>query len=533
MALGEKISEDLDISRICWQIGQIYFVKSEPNKALNYAQKSLKLQKKLDNQLGIAASLTLLGGAYYSKGEFDQALKFCRQSLKIKEISERTKLDTLQPLTAIYREKGELSRAVRWYNRAIKLAEKLNYTDELVLNLLGIGVTYRMMGEHKKAIFNLKRSLTLSVDSKYLYGIIPSLFYLVLLNLDKNSRKEAQRYLEKLEEHIKQTETKIYTQAYLIAKSLVLKTSGRIRNRTEAEILLKQIAEDDFTPPQLHLLSLINLCDLILEELYITNNPDILDEISPLINKIFEIAEKKHSYLWLTETKLLQAKLALIQMNIEEAKNLFTQAQNVAEMNGLNLLAIKISSEYDNLLEQLSIWDTLKKKDAPMSERMKLASLSGVIDRMLGKRAIVPPKLHPEEPVLLLIITQGGIPLFSNPFTEELTFEHELIGSFLTAFNDFSGEFFSKGLDRAKFGDYKILLESLGDFSACYLFKGQTYLAKKKLKKFVERIQDNTPTWQTLNRFYELNQLAELKDIPYIETLINEIFISKSLRKAL
>jgi len=362
LKLREKTAEKLDISRIYWYLAGIYLFRSEPNTALNYAESSLTLQKELNNPIGISTSFYLIGAIYYGKGDFDQALKFCKQGLAIDEISVFTKIDTLHTLGVIYKEKGELDRALRYYNRAASLEEQENEIDRLTATIIGIGSTYRMKGNHERATQYLKRSLTLSKNINSLYGMNSSLFYLTLLNLDKNNHEKAQKYLTNLEELGEKTESKVFKQAYLIAKALVLKNSGRIRNRTEAEMLLKQIAEEEFTTPQLYLLAMVNLCDLFLEELHITNNPEILEEINPLIIKIFEIAENQHSYLWLAETKLIQAKLALIQMNIEEAKHLLTQAQQIAEMHGLDLLAIKISSEHDNLLEQMNVWDNLKRE---------------------------------------------------------------------------------------------------------------------------------------------------------------------------
>jgi serine kinase of HPr protein (carbohydrate metabolism regulator) len=63
----------------------------------------------------------------------------------------------------------------------------------------------------------------------------------------------------------------------------------------------------------------------------------------PLITKSLDIAEKTRKFSWLAETKLLQAKLALIQMNLEEAKFLMTQAQNIAELHGPTISVIKIN----------------------------------------------------------------------------------------------------------------------------------------------------------------------------------------------
>jgi len=265
-----------------------------------------------------------------------------------------------------------------------------------------------------------------------------------------------------------------------------------------------------------------------MEELDITNNLEVLDDLLPLIAKILEIAERQNSYLWLAETKLLQGKLALIQMDVERAQRLFTQSQQIAELHGLNLLAIKISSEHYNLLEQLNAWDKLEEKNAPMSERIKLASLTGVFDRMKGKRVVDPPNLTHETPVLLLIIAEGGIPLFSNPFTEDWTFEDDLVSGFLTAFNTFSGELFSNKLDRAKFGDYTILMQAVSPFTACYLFKGQTFLAKQKFRQFLDLIQKSPSLWQTMIKFSKTNRTLRLKDSSTLELLIEEIFIKKT-----
>jgi len=527
-ALGEKIGEKLDVSLAYIQIGNIHLFRGKPNRALDYAKKSLILQKELDNPVGIATSLALIGFCYYSKGDFDLSLKYCKKVIIVKEVSNITKHSTLHVLGAIYKEKGELNRTLSYYNRAAKLAVKHNNIEGSIEDIMGIGTIYRMKGDHDKATEYLNRSLALSESINSQFGMRVTLFYLILLSLDKNSRDEALQYLEKLEKLSDQTESSIFRQGFLIAKALVLKQSNRIRNRSEAETMLKKIIESEFTTPQLYLLAIVNLCDLLLEELIFTNNPEVLDELYPLITKILKISEKQNSYLWLAETKLLQAKLALIQMKMEEAKQLFTQSQQIAELHGLNLLAIKISSEHDNLLEQLNLWDNLEEKNAPMSERIKLASLNGVLDRMKGKRVVDPPNLKHEMPVLLLVIAEGGIPLFSNSFTEDWSFEDDLISGFLTAFNTFSGELFSNKLDRAKFGDYTILMQAVNPFSVCYLFKGQTFLAKQKFTQFIDLIQKSPSLWQKMIKFSITNRSLRLKDSSTLELLITEIFIKKA-----
>ena len=123
---------------------------------------------------------------------------------------------------------------------------------------------------------------------------------------------------------------------------------------------------------------------------------------------------------------------------------------------------------------------------------------------------------------------QGGAPLFSYPFTDEWKFDDDLFGGFLTAFNSISDEIFSEGLDRVKFVNYSVLMEPIKNFSICYLFKGQAYPAKQKLTKFIERIQNDTTTWQTFEKFSKTSQVAELQDIPKVENFLFDIFKIKN-----
>jgi tetratricopeptide (TPR) repeat protein len=526
LSLTEESGEKLDIARIYYHLGELHLFKNESEIGLDYAKKGLKLQKELNNGIGISKCSYLVGTSYYTKGDVDHALKYIRKSLAIKDISSYTKCNSLDLLSGIYVNKGELNRALRYRIRAERLATSEDFKDQVIMNTYGIGLIYRVKGEFELAIKYFTKCLDLSRRINSPYGMQATLFYLIITNLDINSLDQAKLYLNQLEKLARKTESQVYNNVYKVAKALVLKNGTRIRDRTEAELLFKEIIESELFTPAIYRISLVNLCELFLEELNLTDNPEVLDELNPLISKMVKFTEKEHAYFWLAETKLLQAKLALIQMKIEEAKQILTQAQRVAELHGLNLLAIKISAEHDNLLERSNTWDNLKKSDAPMSDRIKLASFNGLMELLQGKRAIETPEPNPEVPVLLLIIGEGGFPLFSNPFKEKLIIEEDLVSAFLSAFNSFSSEVFSKGLDRAKFGEYMILFQSAGSFSVCYLFKGQTYTARQKLNKFAKYIISTKSIWQTLNSFYRTSRVVELKDSPSLQTLIADIFIS-------
>lgn len=131
-----------------------------------------------------------------------------------------------------------------------------------------MGDIYIMKGEYDKAKKYLKRSLKLS-EGKRMPHIMRG-------SLSNNFREEAQQYLTQLKDLADNSEDKYTNHAYIRSKASLLKTSGRRRNRAEAELLLKQLVGDDtITPTSLveddiiAPTSLIDLCDLLLEELKI------------------------------------------------------------------------------------------------------------------------------------------------------------------------------------------------------------------------------------------------------------------------
>ena len=526
----QKFGNKLDLAATFLVIGWINVNQGNQTKALDYAMKSLELNKEIDHVTAIADNYALIARAYLGEGNYDQALKYCKQSLSIKEISNRSRLAVLGTLILTYQIKGKLNRAIKYTQQAVALAENLNITDQIIDNLINLGYFYRIMGNNNQAIEHFERSLIISEKLGFIFLMAKSLANLIFTYIDENSREKTNRYFSRLSDLYNETNDKgdiDISFFYLISKAYLMKTSTRMRDRVEAQELFKELI--DRSPGGENLILLMgNLCDLLFEELSLYNDPRILDEIIPLISKSLDMAEKANNYYWLAETKLLQAKLALIQMNIEEAKKLMTQAQHIADLHGLNLLAFRISSEHDKLLNQLDVWDKVGKEESPLSERIKLASTKGVLERMQGKRAVEPLKSVDEQSTVFLIIAEGGVLVFSYPFSNEWMIDEDLFSSFLSAFTSFSTEFFSKGLDRVKFGDEMMLMESIGSFSFCYLFKGQTYIAKQKLSKFTEEVQKNTSLWQSLEDHYEASQILELRESPQLELLITEIFMSKS-----
>lgn len=520
----EKIGNNLDLARTYYTLGWIINSLGNQSKAIKYASKSLEINKEQNLNVAIAADYSLIARIYRFNGDYDKALQYCKQSLSIKELANREKLIVLQTTAQIYYMKSELRRALKYQEQTIILAEELNTTDLLIQNLIYLGKVYRTTGELSLAIECAERSLILTEKWGFIAYIARSLSLLIRIYIEEGSRTRANRYFSRLTDLYNQTEEKgeiDISSWYLGSKAYMMKTSTRMSDRVDAQKLYKELinhASGNF------LISCIsNLCDLLLEELSLYNDVRILDEITPLITRSLEMAETAHNYYWLTETKLLQAKLALIQMNIEDAKKLMVQAQRIADFRGLNRLASKISSEHDKLLEQVDVWDTIRKEGAPISDRIKLASTSGILERIQGKHAIESHEPVNEEPILLIIMDKSGTTYFNHPFVTN--WDHsDLFSSFMSAFNTFMDEIFSKSIDRIRVGENTILINPIESFLACYVIKGQSYPALQKLTRFTEAIRENQEIWDALNKSVKTSEMLGFDKPPALKTVIEEIF---------
>jgi len=480
--------------------GFFYFWENKYDPAIEYQKKSiLVFERKLRYVDFLAWSLWIVGSSYISKGELDEALKFVLRSLdSCKGYSYASKgiiAGNNSGLSLIYHQQGKLDIAIEYCEKSLQFFETRNIP-----------------------LFVLEASMRYD--------------HLVKIALDQKSLEQAQGYLQRFKQYLENNKISERYNRYLLSKARILRSSTRTRERAEAERILLQLIENfdeqvkkgipgipgELTEP------IIEICEFYLEELNSTNDLAILEELQPLINRLLEEAKRNKSFLLHSQTLLLLGKVSLIQMNMGDARRYLNQSQQIAESHGLQFLARAISNEHDRLLEQLNKWEILEQNKAPISDRMNLALIDDTVGRMQGRLAVIPPEISEESPILLLILSEGGVLTFSYPFMDEWNRDNEIFGSFLSALTSFSDEFFSEGLDRVKFGQQTVLMRSSKQFLICYLFKGQSYKAIQKIDKFTSLIHKDSSVQKTLETYYQRGQILELKDFPFLESLIKGIF---------
>ena len=512
----------------------LYWEKRDANLALENLKNSLILRETLDNKADIIlTNLQIAKILIYGKGDLDQANNYLKNGLTLAtKINHKFYLawGLLIKGTSYYK-KGDLDHCIQLYEKSLRLYSELNNEFMMGNVLNNLSDVYRLKGELDRALELMEERLTLRSKSGSIREMAIGYDPLIQAYIQKGDIEQAKKNLNSMEKLIVHLKDKQINRWYLFDKALILKTSLRAKNRIQAEEILKQIIEVEDSDHELILRALLNLCELLLIELKITNDDEVLEEIKSIITQLLDTAEKQRSYWIWGEAFILQAELALLFLDLNEARRLLTKGQKIAEKYGLESLAIKISNKHDELLHKLGNWEDLQDSEADLSSRLKLTTLDEQIKLMIQNKQYEIPEAIEENPIMILIISEGGTPTFSNLFTDIFMVEDDLISGFLSAFNTFSGELFSEGLDRASFGEFTLVMKPISRFLACYIFKGHSFYAQKRIEYFIERLETNHELMNKFNEYHAINRVIELKDFPVLDSLISEVFLTKRLEQ--
>ncbi len=541
LALSKEIEEDLETAKTIDRIA-MYTYHNNPDKASKLLKQSLDIRKAIGNKYYIAQTLNRLGIIYSNKGHLEESLAYYVNSYEMskdyenKDFSAITNMNIgniyqkkgmlnssldhyfnamkeakevdnkhmiaacLYNISSIYRTRGELDDALEYLKQCKTHFTELNFLSGLAASYQSMGIIYYSKGDYEKSTELFTRSFELREKEKSFTGAASSLFYLIILSLDKGLLEKAKIYHEKLERINEKEDNKLIHQKFNIAEALLLKTSSRTPKRAKAEELLRNVIEEEVIDHTITTIAYLNLCDLLLEELRIIGDQDVFNELGTLIDQLFEIAKKQYSFSLMAETYWLKSQLALIDLDLKKAKNLLIQAQLIAEEKELHRLALKISKEHDELINQMDKWNAILQKEASLSERLHLTNFNKILAKIIRNEEFDVQDLEQERPIMLILLNKDGQTIYTQKFLELTKLDGALIGGFLAAINSFASEIFeSTGhIERIKYQDYTLIINVQEAVLFTYVYKGSSYDSLSKLNEFVESVKKSKLLWTSL-----------------------------------
>lgn len=366
----------------CVEVGNL-------TKGIEYLEHSLKLYEDIHHK-EIYLPLGCLGVAYQQKGELDTALEYFDKARGVcKEIGNKDYRATMLIVIGhIHRAKGDMKKAVELSEQAQILAEEAKGPSTTAVLVYG-GDFYWQIGDLDRAAKMIKQGLKLELANPIWarFFVTFATYLLALVAIDLSDWDQANKCLERLKAICDEDPNHLYnSQRYRVAKAILLKKSPRLRNRIQAEKLLEEVINEEGTSQLITIDALLHLSALRLFELRISGNPDVLKEIQELLVRLRVIAQSSGSFWVLAETYVLQARLALVELDFKEARNYLTQAQIVAEEQQMSRLSNEIAQEYDLLMERLERWEEFAAQKSSMQDRSDILQLEALVSRMIYVR---------------------------------------------------------------------------------------------------------------------------------------------------
>ncbi|MFX0122973.1 MAG: tetratricopeptide repeat protein [Candidatus Hodarchaeota archaeon] len=335
-----------------------------------------------------------MGGVYERLGEWSQAIDCHNEGLAIGRSLENknTQLYPLIKLGSIYHIQGDLDLALQYMQEGLETAQDINAVLGITRGLTGIGSIYHSKGEFQKAMDYYQQSLTVAREMQIIvFSDLSSILWnLCLLHLDLKRLDQARDFLAQLQSHIKIDKNPDFRSKYLLAEALILKTSKRFKEKAQAQDLLKEVFKDKNTNQRTRFLSMLHLCDLLLQEVKTFEDEALLQEVLTLVKKLIELTHTWQFTPDLIMTLVLQAKLATIEGDINKALELLEQAREIAEEKKLVNLINQVKSEQTSLKNELNKWQALADRNASLQERIAFIEIEEYLQEAVKIRDLTP-----------------------------------------------------------------------------------------------------------------------------------------------
>ncbi|MCJ7728633.1 MAG: tetratricopeptide repeat protein [Sedimentisphaerales bacterium] len=201
-ALGMVEKDSEEQAMVLGNLGQVYQIRGELNKAEEALKKALRIDKRIGCMKNIAGDFDNLGLLYIKKGKLDKAEEFLNKSLKLhKKIGQLDGIASdYRNLGLIYKTRGELDKAEEMHKKALGIDEMIVSPKGISCDYGNLGVIYGMRGELDKAKEMFQKTLEIDERIGWLEGIASS-----YCSFGQIYRKEGR--LEKAEEMYKKSLT--------------------------------------------------------------------------------------------------------------------------------------------------------------------------------------------------------------------------------------------------------------------------------------------------------------------------------------
>jgi adenylate cyclase len=161
LKIEEGLRNKQGIANTIGNIGVIYNGQGNNVKALDYYQRSLNIYQEVGDKRGMAGTIGNIATIYNGQGDNVKALDYYQRSLNIyQEVGDKRGIaNTMGNIAIIYNDQGENSKALDYHQRSLKIRQEIGDKRGIANTIGNIGVIYQKQGDYPKALDYYQRAL--------------------------------------------------------------------------------------------------------------------------------------------------------------------------------------------------------------------------------------------------------------------------------------------------------------------------------------------------------------------------------------
>jgi adenylate cyclase len=161
LTVSKTMNDEEAIARALHNIGRVYEVQRENNKALEYFRQALVIRENLANLGDIGETMHYMGNCFGNQRQFDSAMRYFARTLLIREeiYEARGIATTTNNIGWLLRLQERYDTALVLFRRAYSVFDSLDDTRGKALTLDNIGVVYFQQKNYSASIKTLEQAL--------------------------------------------------------------------------------------------------------------------------------------------------------------------------------------------------------------------------------------------------------------------------------------------------------------------------------------------------------------------------------------
>lgn len=193
----EKTDDLNEIRFIYKKLGDLFYNWDVPKKALSYFEKVIKLNKEL-NQSNSISLLNSMAETYIKLNQYPEALVYYQQVLAVqKEKKSEEVISTLKKIASLYGQLNDFSSSLTYNFEMLEINKEQKDSANTASNLKAIGLLYKKLKNLPKSLEYYNAALELNKQmnngGNYDNNIVTNLLNIGIINLSLGDYRIAER----------------------------------------------------------------------------------------------------------------------------------------------------------------------------------------------------------------------------------------------------------------------------------------------------------------------------------------------------